>query len=82
MIRVVKNTFILVALFICATASVYAIDVDRRPRRKTEKKYTSPEEIKSSQDSVDIVANIDTTATTISGAKISFIFSPLTVVYT
>lgn len=63
MIRVVKNTFILVALFICATASIYATDLDRRPRRKTEKKYTSPEEIKSSQDSVDIVANIDTTAT-------------------
>lgn len=63
MIRVVKNTFLLVALFICATASIYATDLDRRPRRKTEKKYTSPEEIKSSQDSVDIVANIDTTAT-------------------
>lgn len=63
MIRVVKNTFILVALFICATAPIYATDLDRRPRRKTEKKYTSPEEIKSSQDSVDIVANIDTTAT-------------------
>ena len=46
----------------CATTTLYAADNDKRPRRKTEKKYTSPEEIKSSQDSVVSASAIDTTS--------------------
>lgn len=46
----------------CATTTLYAADNDKRPRRKTEKKYTSPEEIKSSQDSIVSASAIDTTS--------------------
>ena len=46
----------------CATTTLYAADNDKRPRRKTEKKYTSPEEIKSNQDSIVSASAIDTTS--------------------
>ena len=62
MIRIVKNIVLLAVMLSCATTTLYAADNDKRPRRKTEKKYTSPEEIKSSQDSVVSASAIDTTS--------------------
>ena len=61
MIRIVKNIVLLAVMLSCATTTLYAADNDKRPRRKTEKKYTSPEEIKSSQDSIVSASAIDTT---------------------
>lgn len=62
MIRIVKNIVLLAVMLSCATTTLYAADNDKRPRRKTEKKYTSPEEIKSSQDSIVSASAIDTTS--------------------
>jgi membrane-bound lytic murein transglycosylase D len=62
MIRIVKNIVLLAVMLSCATTTLYAADNDKRPRRKTEKKYTSPEEIKSSQDSIVSASVIDTTS--------------------
>lgn len=63
MIRIVKNILLLVVMLSCTTATLYATDNDKRPRRKTEKKYTSPEDIKNSQDSLAAASTIDTTTT-------------------
>jgi membrane-bound lytic murein transglycosylase D len=62
MIRIVKNIVLLAVMLSCATTTLYAADNDKRPRRKTEKKYTSPEEIKSNQDSIVSASAIDTTS--------------------
>lgn len=62
MIRILKNIVLLAVMLSCATNTLYAADNDKRPRRKTEKKYTSPEEIKSSQDSIVSASAIDTTS--------------------
>lgn len=62
MIRILKNIVLLAVMLSCATTTLYAADNDKRPRRKTEKKYTSPEEIKSSQDSIVSASAIDTTS--------------------
>lgn len=61
MIRIVKNILLLVVMLSCTTATLYATDNDKRPRRKTEKKYTSPDDIKNSQDSLAAASTIDTT---------------------
>lgn len=70
MIRIVKNIVLLAVMFSCATTTLYAADNDKRPRRKTEKKYTSPEEIKSSQDSIVSASAIDTTSIATPEAKV------------
>ena len=45
MIRnVFKYLLLIVTIISCSTATVYATDNDWWPRRKTHKKYTSPEE--------------------------------------
>lgn len=48
---ILKHILIILVIFAYATVSAYAYDNDKRPRRKTHKEYTSPEEIKQSQDS-------------------------------
>lgn len=70
MIRIVKNIVLLAVMLSCATTTLYAADNDKRPRRKTEKKYTSPEEIKSSQDSIVSASAIDTTSIVTPEAKV------------
>lgn len=70
MIRIVKNIVLLALMLSCATTTLYAADNDKRPRRKTEKKYTSPEEIKSNQDSVVSASAIDTTSIATPEAKV------------
>lgn len=70
MIRILKNIVLLALMLSCATTTLYAADNDKRPRRKTEKKYTSPEEIKSNQDSVVSASAIDTTSIATPEAKV------------
>lgn len=58
MTRIALKTLLLIVVAVSfATSTVYAVDYDKRPRRKTQKLYTSPEEIKQSQDSIAIVAD-------------------------
>ena len=63
MIRnVFKYLLLIVTIISCSTATVYATDNDWWPRRKTHKKYTSPEEIRQSTDTVRVdstMLNID-----------------------
>lgn len=54
-----KALLIIVAMASC-TYATYASDYDKRPRRKTYKEYTSPEEIKQEQDSINITS-VDST---------------------
>ena len=62
MIRIVKNILLLAVMLSCATTTVHAADIDKRPRRKTEKKYTSPEDLKLAQDSIVLASSNDTIA--------------------
>lgn len=63
MIRnVFKYLLLIVTIISCSTATVYATDNDWWPRRKTHKKYTSPEEIRQSTDTIRVdstMLNID-----------------------
>lgn len=63
MIRnVFKYLLLIVTIISCSAATVYATDNDWWPRRKTHKKYTSPEEIRQSTDTVRVdstMLNID-----------------------
>lgn len=61
-----KTLLLIVALASFATSAAYAVDYDKRPRRKIQKIYTSPEEIKHQQDStllatddIDIKATVE-----------------------
>ena len=61
-----KTLLLIVALASFATTATYAVDYDKRPRRKIQKIYTSPEEIKHQQDStllatddIDIKATVE-----------------------
>lgn len=61
-----KTLLLIVALASLATTATYAVDYDKRPRRKIQKIYTSPEEIKHQQDStllatddIDIKATVE-----------------------
>ncbi len=60
MIRVVKSIVLLALVLSYSISTLYATDYDKRPRRKTEKKYTSPEEIKHNQDSIASSFALDT----------------------
>ena len=68
MIRnVFKYLLLIVTIISCSTATVYATDNDWWPRRKTHKKYTSPEEIRQSTDTVRVdstMLNIDSISNT------------------
>ena len=59
MIRIVKNILLLAVMLSYATTTVHAADIDKRPRRKTEKKYTSPEDLKLAQDSIALTSSND-----------------------
>lgn len=63
MIRVVKNILLLVLVFSCSVTIVHASEYDKRPRRKSEKKYTPAEEIKHNKDSIALANGKDTIAT-------------------
>lgn len=65
--QLTKYLLILVIIVSYATPSAYATDSIKRPRRKTEKLYTSPEELKQREDSttlatdsIDLANNSDT----------------------
>lgn len=72
--KVFKYLLLIVTIISCSTATVYATDNDWWPRRKTHKKYTSPEEIRLSADTVRVdstMLNIDS----ISNASVKIIRS-------
>ena len=52
-----KYILLLVIIVSCATPAVYATDYLKRPRRKTEKLYTSPEDIKQREDSTTLATD-------------------------
>lgn len=65
--QLTKYLLLLVIIVSYATPSAYATDSIKRPRRKTEKLYTSPEELKQREDSttlatdsIDLANNSDT----------------------
>ena len=55
--KALKAIIIIVALASLSTSATYAVEIDKRPRRKTQKLYTSPEEIKQSQDSIAVAVD-------------------------
>lgn len=57
-----KTLLLIVTIVSFSTSSSFAVDYDKRPRRKTQKLYTSPEEIKQCQDSSAITSDSITIA--------------------
>ena len=55
--QLTKYLLLLVIIVSYATPSAYATDSIKRPRRKTEKLYTSPEELKQREDSTTLVTD-------------------------
>ena len=52
-----KSILLILAIVSYASVATYGYDNDKRPRRKIHKEYTSPEEIKQSQDSTLLLDN-------------------------
>lgn len=60
MVRLFRNILLLLVVVLCVAPTTSATDYDKRPRRKTQKQYTSPDEIKHNQDSISTCVAIDT----------------------